>query len=781
MKNGPAVLREMLIAFLFLVLAAAMTWPLVRNLSQAVSDPHDSFFTAWNLEWDYYATIHGKPLFEANLFHPARHTLAFSEHLYGIALFLFPLFAAGISPLAIQNIAIILGFAGCGYATYRLALRATRQMEPAIIAGIAYAFVGMRFHHLPHIHYLWSVWLPVLLLSMIAFVERPDWKRAAALTAASILNGLTSLTWLAFGSIATLLTAVILAALTGRWRERRFWIGLTAAGITTLLVLTPFIVPYLEVARLYGMQRTFADVLPGSSADWLDWLQPNYQNRLYGRFSPGAAYGHERTLLPGIAVLLLAIVGLLRGRRSLSFAASLLWIVIGALGARGLYGWFGTLLFSLPGFSGIRLPVRWAMVSFAGIALLAALGVEFVLRERPRGVRIGLTCAIAMVLLFEMRIAPIRWYLIPTEPRPVYEWLRSASIEGPILELPMTQEKAYEYLWRATAHHRPLLNGVSSYLPPDYDHLTSLYESHPIAGTFIDELEAKGCSLIVVHEGALGERSSEIRQWLQRGLDSHRIAFVRRFEAGRHGDFVFALKHSSAPVPEEAVTFLNGAIGPFDNLCGKVEVGPAIVQRGDMEIVGWATSPAGIRRVHLRFANGRHVLRADLEPREDVRAQLPWHPVITGFRKTIPAIIEGETDLQIEIIDNAGHKIRMAPFFVEWHRQPISGLEWRTDRLNDLLQRLGEDPAATAPRVISGHAAIHDYALRLLSDPYDETNAAFVERVVHTVIGASSPQLTSPYLRMLTFGITRERVIEAIILSKAFEETYLRSGHMVID
>src|SRR5947207_1540284 len=99
-----SILRESLVAALFLLLAVLMTWPLAMHLDRAMGDPSDPLFTAWTLDWDYYATTHRLPLFDAPIFHPDKSTLAFSEHMYGIAMLFFPLFALGIPALTIHNL-----------------------------------------------------------------------------------------------------------------------------------------------------------------------------------------------------------------------------------------------------------------------------------------------------------------------------------------------------------------------------------------------------------------------------------------------------------------------------------------------------------------------------------------------------------------------------------------------------------------------------------------------------------------------------------------------------
>ena len=69
---------DVAVALLFIVLSIAMTWPLARNLSRAVSDWGDPYLNACYLDWDIYAATHlGVRLFDAPVFYPNRNTLAF--------------------------------------------------------------------------------------------------------------------------------------------------------------------------------------------------------------------------------------------------------------------------------------------------------------------------------------------------------------------------------------------------------------------------------------------------------------------------------------------------------------------------------------------------------------------------------------------------------------------------------------------------------------------------------------------------------------------------------
>jgi len=71
----------------------------------------------WTLGWDAHAFVH-QPLsiFDANIYHPLRHTLAFSENLIGSALIAAPIqWNTGNTVLAL-NVVALLSCVLCGWA-----------------------------------------------------------------------------------------------------------------------------------------------------------------------------------------------------------------------------------------------------------------------------------------------------------------------------------------------------------------------------------------------------------------------------------------------------------------------------------------------------------------------------------------------------------------------------------------------------------------------------------------------------------------------------------------
>ncbi len=308
------VARELLVFLAFLGVAVVLTWPLAIRLETSVADTGDPLLTAWILDWVCHALIH-RPLdlFQAPIFHTGLYPLAYSEHLVGIAFLVLPLHLAGLPPLAVQNIAIVLGFAFSAYGAFVLARLVTRSAAGATAGALFFAFGSFAVMHTSHLQIIWSGWLPLLLAALLHFWRRPSPARAALLGAAFLMNGLTNMYWLLYGGFAFVMTIILLHVAAPR-RERRVWLGLGAAVLGASVLLLPVLIPYQLVAKEYGTRRTTSESRPGS-ASLLDWLMPAHNNWLYGELPPPERQGAERQLFPGVAILALAAAGFFVRRR----------------------------------------------------------------------------------------------------------------------------------------------------------------------------------------------------------------------------------------------------------------------------------------------------------------------------------------------------------------------------------------------------------------------------------------------------------------------------------
>ncbi|MEO8036413.1 MAG: hypothetical protein ABI837_18395, partial [Acidobacteriota bacterium] len=532
------------------------------------------------------------------------------------------------------------------------------------VAGIFFAFLPYRFTHIVHVQHVWGGWLPLTLAALIHYARRPGRGRAALFGLAFLMNGLTNIHLLLFGSITLLASIVVLAC----WGARR-WLPLLAATAIACVLLAPFLWPYAQVAGKYGMVRRWRET-SSFSARPFDWLASNKVNATY-RVLHREDLDPERWLFPGALSLLLATAGAVaaarRDRRTLTL--SLLWLVIGFFGSLGTHSIFHRFLFlHVPGFRAVRVPARWAMVGYVGLAMLIAIATVVLMRSRRWPAAL-----VAVAFLVELRAAPIRWYQALPDPPPVYRWLAGANLKGGTLELPLDQGSDYGYLLRATAHHRDLLNGTSGFAPPDYVKLNGLLHRAPVSDDALAQLRRMDCSTLIAHADYL---DGGTMAWLVSEIEARRLHFVRRFDGGTRGDWVFTLADVPHVVTPELTAFLrnettlNGsAFGTLDTPLPGQSGGPGLW------FAGYAFSPRGVRGVDLLFEQGSVRIPAILIADPALSRRYPWYPqvprprFVSSLIKRPPAVRE-ETDVQVEIIDGAGHATRLEDRWIRWTSAP---------------------------------------------------------------------------------------------------------------
>ena len=303
--------REIAVFGFFLVLAIVFTWPLAIRLSTGTSDLGDPLLNTWILDWDLHAATHSPShLYQAPIFYPGKYPIAYSENLFGIAIIALPFYLAGCPPLVIYNLMFILGFAFCGYGAYVLVRIATGSAAAGIISGVLYAFVPFRFDHMPHLQIIWGGWLPLILAALLHYWKRSTWWTAAGFGGALLMNGLTNVHYFLFGTLTIAITIFVLAFVERR-ADWKFWLRLAVAGGLAVALMIPVLWPYKVVSELYKLKREPDEVLWGS-ATWTDWLTPTFASKTYGDLIPAEKTQPERHLFPGLFVLFLSIVALVR-------------------------------------------------------------------------------------------------------------------------------------------------------------------------------------------------------------------------------------------------------------------------------------------------------------------------------------------------------------------------------------------------------------------------------------------------------------------------------------
>src|SRR5262249_28100306 len=486
----------------FSALTIVHTWPLITAPGRLSRNDHpDTLLNEWTIAW----VAHEAPrapwhLFDANIFYPDRDTLAYSEHLAVPAAMGAPLFWAGASPVLVYNLVLLAGFALTGWATFMLVWRWTGDRAAAIVAGVILAFNAHSFTRLPPLQAQHVEFLPFVLLAFDDLLRQPSLRAAVRLAAWFALQSLVSVYLMVFTAVA--LAAGALARPEDWWgaRAKRLAPFLAVAGAIAVAVMLPFLVPYKRL----GLVRPLDEVAL-YSAHWRDYLATPARVH-YSAWS--AAFFGGTALFPGFTGLALAIVAIVHGvpltdrRARMVFAAGIAGVALSfgpcLPGYATLYRW-------LPLLQGVRAVARFGYLAIVATAVLAGFGVA-TLRARYRGARWLPAATFGLFVLANADgfCAPIPY--TDAEPvLPVYNRLRRAA-DAVVVEFPFyPPDRTYHnapYLFNATRHWRPLVNGYSGLVPASYVTHYEQLRGFP-DGRSIDALRSLGVTHVVVHDREL--------------------------------------------------------------------------------------------------------------------------------------------------------------------------------------------------------------------------------------------------------------------------------------
>jgi hypothetical protein len=521
------------VSLLAVALAVALTWPLAFKLDRVGRlNTGDGQFSLWNVAWVAHAlTTRPSWLFNANIFYPHYDTLAYSESnilpgFVGSPVYLL----TGGNPFATHNFVVLVGFVASFLAAYALARYLTGHRGAALLCGIAYAYCPFVFARMAHVQLLMTFGIPLALLTLHRLIDRPTFGRAWALAAALIAQGLACAYYGIFAGLTVGLGVIYYGIARGLWRSRQYWLVVAAAATITILALTPFFIPYLQIQADFGFVRQL-DEAEMFSADWRAWLA-------------SSAHAHQwllhllehwnEVLFPGIITTTLGLAGIwiglrdkpiesapkpvplpgvmvpvaLRsqggngatpelsaprgeGEREPTRETTIFYVLIGAIAFWASFGpkagFYTALYYTIPVFSFLRAPARFGIMVALALAVLMAIAVRDLLaKAKPRTGEIVIG-ALACALVAELATVPL--ILIEADPPDQAYKMLANMPRGALLEMPFFYRRSdyprhAEYMLNSTYHWQPLINGYSDHIPGDFREMAVPMSSFPSAESF---------------------------------------------------------------------------------------------------------------------------------------------------------------------------------------------------------------------------------------------------------------------------------------------------------
>jgi hypothetical protein len=520
-------------------------------------------------------------LFNANIFHPAPDSLAFSEPLLVPALLGAPVRILGGSPVLVHNLLLLAGLAMTMLGGYALVHAWTGDRLASLLAGSVWAFNTQSLMRLEHLQAQHAYGVPLAILAADLLITTGRLRHALWLAFWMVVMGYTSGYLVVFTTVGLALLVIVrlpffhlkaeatshkrervnadAPAQTRRWWHNSWWLplsggrtiaGFALAAILAGLAILPLYLPYRRAAIEQDMIRTLDSVEQFSAT--IDGYWSSYSRLHHWLWNAGAPREAPDAFFPGIAVVLLMAAGIwLHGRRAADpvtrrrMIAMVTLCVAGgvlSLGTRTpVYGWLYEIF---PPLSAIRAAARFGVLFLLGAAVLAAMGLA-ALRLRAGRSRETTLAAAALVVIVNVEAArapftytafrgiPGIYALLAREPGPVV-----------VIEVPFYPPEAVfhnaEYVLNSTAHWRPLMNGYSGYTPATYREYAAVFWYFPEPAV-VEAMRAAGATHLVVHPKRFEEHADET---LRRALADPRL---ERIAVSRDNVTLFRITSASSP------------------------------------------------------------------------------------------------------------------------------------------------------------------------------------------------------------------------------------------
>src|SRR5262245_61770319 len=337
------------------LIAAIVTWPQLLHFATHVGAHDDPLFSMWRLAWVAHAlATDPRRMFDANIFHPATNTLAYSDAMVLQGTLGAPLFWLNLHPVLIHNLLLMGAIVGSGLAMFVLARDLVGDDNAALVSAAIFTATPYRIEHFMHLELQWAMWMPLAFWAIHRSISRRSWQYGLLAGLFWWLQILSSVYYGVF--LAMAIAALLLLLIVAQPRDTARALPSIGVGLAIAAALAlPYGLPYLETARTLGERET-AEVTT-YSAKLASYFASPPQSLLWG-WTANRFGGPEQSLFPGaIAVILAAIGALSRPRRlPLIYAGLALIAMLLSLGLNGLvYSWLFNHVDALHGF---RSPAR---------------------------------------------------------------------------------------------------------------------------------------------------------------------------------------------------------------------------------------------------------------------------------------------------------------------------------------------------------------------------------------------------------------------------------------
>ena len=503
---------------LYALLAFVSFLPLSLRPRDTVAYVGDSLESAYLVAWNVHQTFRAPArLFDANILHPHRRALAFTDHRLLPSVAVAPVVWATGNPILAANVAVALACLLAAVGARRLAGVLGADEVAAWAAGALYGFHTYQVNEAPRLNIVAHGFIPLALAEMLLYLRTGDRRRAMRMAGFMLLQGLSSNYHLLYGALLlAIVLAVAVAASPRTVLHRAPW--LVGSALVAALLFAPLALPYLEASRQHGYARD----LP-AGIDLEHYVSTSPTNFMYGARGTEVRLQQRGPHFVGFVSLALALAAVslwAAGRTAdprpaalpsrvwipAAFLLALLFVAL-SLGRDLMVfghhlgpGPYRLLHRFVPGFQLVRIPERLSLIAMLFVAVLAARTLT-VIGGRRRWLAMALAVLVPLEHLGTLPVServPVA-HRIPE----VYRWIAThpagALAEVPVHGEGLVREETLEMYFSAY-HFKPIVHGYTAYPPLLTRHLRRLAAEFPSPAS-LQGLLRVGVDTVVVHHG----------------------------------------------------------------------------------------------------------------------------------------------------------------------------------------------------------------------------------------------------------------------------------------
>jgi len=542
------------------ILTTILTWPFLLKITSFYSDIGDYPENGYVLWYNQLSLATGRILnqvefFNSFQFYPWPYSLSYSELLLIPSLIFSPIYWSSQQLAFSLNFYVFLSFVLSFISSfYCINYLIKNEQVPwlasksaSFLGAMVYTFNPLTFAHFPnHLQFMSKYFLPPLLLYGYLFFKKPETKNALFFFLFFTLNALTSFNLMFFSNFALAVYLIFFFFLNFYKRNYIYFVKILKKSLFFILfipLLAFFYFPYLNFVHkekaVFDLQLLWL-----YSATLKDWVSPLPNNLLYKNLLPtnrnekipGWGYAdisEEHTLFINIVPLILATLTLLFLLRSLRrrnkkekdnrllLSVSLLILIISVILSFGPNLSFNSnqssniklpmhyLIQWLPIFKGTRVPSRFQFIFYIPFSILVSYGFLIIYKAKRRYF-IPIFISLATLLIMEnfnnFKFDSTSSIL---REKQFIEHNLSFLNGKSTLHFPhgYLGEEA-RYLTFGTQTKEKMINGYSSYMPPDwFDFMTAYQKSLEENG--LKKLKIIGIQYIIIHKDILTKQQAQ--------------------------------------------------------------------------------------------------------------------------------------------------------------------------------------------------------------------------------------------------------------------------------